>query len=141
MFACLKKTMIKQTTEEDPDEGIKDLVELALKKMVCSFSFNVIYVAKDFKKILLCLVHLITASLVVTLYYYRLYYCYYYGYHCLYHRHYHNYCQFLFNQSFWSYSRLDIVHKRKTFMITKFTETRVLMPIWCSDCTSYVVKN
>jgi len=26
--------MVKQTTEEDPDEGIKDLVELALKKMV-----------------------------------------------------------------------------------------------------------
>ena len=35
MFTCLKKSMVKQTTEEDPDEGIKDLVELALKKMVC----------------------------------------------------------------------------------------------------------
>jgi len=37
MFTCLKKSMVKQTTEEDPDEGIKDLVELALKKMVCNF--------------------------------------------------------------------------------------------------------
>jgi len=34
MFTCLKKSMVKQTTDEDPDEGIKDLVELALKKMV-----------------------------------------------------------------------------------------------------------
>jgi hypothetical protein len=34
MFTCLKKSMVKQPTEEDPDEGIKDLVELALKKMV-----------------------------------------------------------------------------------------------------------
>lgn len=30
----LKKSLIRQPTEEDPDEGIKDLVELALKKMV-----------------------------------------------------------------------------------------------------------
>jgi len=37
MFTCLKKSMVKQTTEEDPDEGIKDLVELALKKMVRNF--------------------------------------------------------------------------------------------------------
>ena len=37
MFTCLKKSMVKQTTEEDPDEGIKDLVELALKKMACNF--------------------------------------------------------------------------------------------------------
>jgi len=34
MFTCLKKSMVKQTTEEDPDEGTKDLVELALRKMV-----------------------------------------------------------------------------------------------------------
>ena len=30
----LKNTMIKQPTEEDPDEGIKDLVETMVKKMV-----------------------------------------------------------------------------------------------------------
>ena len=34
MFTCLKKSLVKQTSDEDPDEGIKDLVELALKKMV-----------------------------------------------------------------------------------------------------------
>ena len=30
----LKNTMVKQPTEEDPDEGIKDLVETMVKKMV-----------------------------------------------------------------------------------------------------------
>jgi len=45
MFTCLKKSMVKQTTEEDPDEGIKDLVELALKKMVYNFNSYVCYVA------------------------------------------------------------------------------------------------
>lgn len=30
----LKDSLIRQPTEEDPDEGIKDLVEIALKKMV-----------------------------------------------------------------------------------------------------------
>ena len=34
MFQMLKSTMVKQQTEEDPDEGIKDLVEIMLKKMV-----------------------------------------------------------------------------------------------------------
>jgi len=34
MFALLKKSIVKQASDEDPDEGIKDLVELALKKMV-----------------------------------------------------------------------------------------------------------
>eukprot|EP00116_Pleurobrachia_bachei_P007100 sb/3467362/ len=33
MFQMLKNSMVKQTTEEDPDEGIKDIVELVLKKM------------------------------------------------------------------------------------------------------------
>lgn len=42
MFTCLKKSMVKQTTEEDPDEGIKDLVELALKKMVYNFNNNML---------------------------------------------------------------------------------------------------
>ena len=30
----LKNTMVKQPTEEDPDEGIKDIVEIMVKKMV-----------------------------------------------------------------------------------------------------------
>ena len=34
MFQMLKNTMVKQPTEEDPDEGIKDLVETMVKKMV-----------------------------------------------------------------------------------------------------------
>ncbi|CAH1789797.1 unnamed protein product, partial [Owenia fusiformis] len=33
MFQMLKQCLVKQPTEEDPDEGIKDLVELALKKL------------------------------------------------------------------------------------------------------------
>ncbi|KAL5006579.1 hypothetical protein ScPMuIL_015385 [Solemya velum] len=35
IFHLLKNTLVKNTNEEDPDEGVKDLVELALKKMVC----------------------------------------------------------------------------------------------------------
>ena len=34
MFQMLKNTMVKQPTEEDPDEGIKDLVEMMFKRMV-----------------------------------------------------------------------------------------------------------
>lgn len=30
----LKDSLIRQPSEEDPDEGIKDLVEIVLKKMV-----------------------------------------------------------------------------------------------------------
>jgi len=45
MFTCLKRSMVKQTTEEDPDEGIKDLVELALRKMVRNFSIHISYLA------------------------------------------------------------------------------------------------
>ncbi|KAF4073852.1 hypothetical protein AMELA_G00248030 [Ameiurus melas] len=33
MFHMLKNSLIRQMTEEDPDEGIKDLVEIILKKM------------------------------------------------------------------------------------------------------------
>ncbi|CAI9741919.1 EF-hand calcium-binding domain-containing protein 1 [Octopus vulgaris] len=33
MFQMLKNCLIKQPTEEDPDEGIKDLVDMVLKKM------------------------------------------------------------------------------------------------------------
>ena len=35
MFQLLKSSLVKQPTEEDPDEGVKELVELSLKKMVC----------------------------------------------------------------------------------------------------------
>ena len=34
MFQMLKNTMVKQPSEEDPDEGIKDLVETMIKRMV-----------------------------------------------------------------------------------------------------------
>ena len=34
MFHMLKNSLIRQLTEEDPDEGIKDLVEITVKKMV-----------------------------------------------------------------------------------------------------------
>uniref|UniRef100_A0A8V0XL77 Calaxin n=1 Tax=Gallus gallus TaxID=9031 RepID=A0A8V0XL77_CHICK len=33
MFQMLKNSLLKQPSEEDPDEGIKDLVDIALKKM------------------------------------------------------------------------------------------------------------
>jgi Ca2+-binding EF-hand superfamily protein len=34
MFHMLKNSLLKQPSEEDPDEGIKDLVEITLKKLV-----------------------------------------------------------------------------------------------------------
>ncbi|NXG42867.1 EFCB1 protein, partial [Psilopogon haemacephalus] len=33
MFQMLKNSLLKQPSEDDPDEGIKDLVDIALKKM------------------------------------------------------------------------------------------------------------
>lgn len=33
MFALLRNCLIKQPQDEDPDEGVKDLVEIALKKL------------------------------------------------------------------------------------------------------------
>uniref|UniRef100_A0A8V5H1B7 Uncharacterized protein n=1 Tax=Melopsittacus undulatus TaxID=13146 RepID=A0A8V5H1B7_MELUD len=33
MFQMLKNCLLKQPSEEDPDEGIKDLVDIAMKKM------------------------------------------------------------------------------------------------------------
>ncbi|NXV75443.1 EFCB1 protein, partial [Atlantisia rogersi] len=33
MFQMLKNSLVKQPSEEDPDEGIKDLIDIALKKM------------------------------------------------------------------------------------------------------------
>lgn len=38
MFHMLKDSLIRQPTEEDPDEGVKDLVDIALKKMVFMFA-------------------------------------------------------------------------------------------------------
>ena len=37
MFQLLKHCLVKQPAEEDPDEGIKELVEITLKKMVLYF--------------------------------------------------------------------------------------------------------
>ncbi|NXY70412.1 EFCB1 protein, partial [Glareola pratincola] len=37
MFQMLKNSLLKQPSEEDPDEGIKDLVDIALKKMAIPF--------------------------------------------------------------------------------------------------------
>nr|XP_048308419.1 EF-hand calcium-binding domain-containing protein 1 isoform X7 [Myodes glareolus] len=38
MFHMLKNSLLKQPSEEDPDEGIKDLVEITLKKMAAHLS-------------------------------------------------------------------------------------------------------
>uniref|UniRef100_A0A8C9NSY0 EF-hand calcium binding domain 1 n=1 Tax=Spermophilus dauricus TaxID=99837 RepID=A0A8C9NSY0_SPEDA len=40
MFHMLKNSLLKQPSEEDPDEGIKDLVEITLKKMVIILILN-----------------------------------------------------------------------------------------------------
>ncbi|XP_070566458.1 calaxin-like [Ptychodera flava] len=48
MFHMLKTSMVKQSTEEDPDEGIKDLVEITLKKMDFDHDSRLSY--NDFKK-------------------------------------------------------------------------------------------
>jgi len=48
MFALLKKSMVRQTADEDPEEGIKDLVELALKKLDFDGDHRVSY--KDFEE-------------------------------------------------------------------------------------------
>ncbi|NWX18874.1 EFCB1 protein, partial [Aegotheles bennettii] len=37
MFQMLKNSLLKQPSEEEPDEGIKDLVDIALKKMAMPF--------------------------------------------------------------------------------------------------------
>ena len=41
MFHMLKNSLLKQPSEEDPDEGIKDLVEITLKKMVSMYNLEV----------------------------------------------------------------------------------------------------
>ncbi len=43
MFQLLKHCLIKQPAEEDPDEGIKELVEITLKKMVRFKSFKIAF--------------------------------------------------------------------------------------------------
>lgn len=45
MFHMLKNSLLKQPSEEDPDEGIKDLVEITLKKMVS----NIISVSQIYR--------------------------------------------------------------------------------------------
>lgn len=47
MFHLLKNTLIKQSTEEDPDEGVKELVETALKKLDIDHDGRVSF--QDFK--------------------------------------------------------------------------------------------
>ncbi|NXA20237.1 EFCB1 protein, partial [Ibidorhyncha struthersii] len=37
MFQMLKNSLLKQPSEEDPDEGIKDLVDIALRKMASTY--------------------------------------------------------------------------------------------------------
>ncbi|XP_053117756.1 calaxin isoform X2 [Hemicordylus capensis] len=48
MFHMLKNSLLKQPSEEDPDEGIKDLVEITLKKMDYDHDGKLSYV--DFEK-------------------------------------------------------------------------------------------
>nr|XP_033787034.1 EF-hand calcium-binding domain-containing protein 1 [Geotrypetes seraphini] len=48
MFHLLKNSLLKQPTEEDPDEGVKDLVEITLKKMDHDHDSKVSY--DDFQK-------------------------------------------------------------------------------------------
>ncbi|KAG9476358.1 calaxin [Eleutherodactylus coqui] len=48
MFHMLKNSLLKQPTEEDPDEGIKDLVEITLKKMDHDHDSKLSYL--DFEK-------------------------------------------------------------------------------------------
>ncbi|KAK7494736.1 hypothetical protein BaRGS_00014134 [Batillaria attramentaria] len=47
MFHLLKATLVKQSTEEDPDEGVKELVETALKKLDMDHDGRVSY--NDFR--------------------------------------------------------------------------------------------
>lgn len=48
MFQLLKSSLVKQPSEEDPDEGVKDLVETALKKMDYDHDSRVSF--SDFKQ-------------------------------------------------------------------------------------------
>ncbi|XP_057288713.1 calaxin isoform X2 [Pezoporus wallicus] len=48
MFQMLKNCLLKQPSEEDPDEGIKDLVDIAMKKMDYDHDGKLSF--KDFEK-------------------------------------------------------------------------------------------
>ncbi|XP_029444734.1 EF-hand calcium-binding domain-containing protein 1 isoform X2 [Rhinatrema bivittatum] len=48
MFHMLKNCLLKHPTEEDPDEGVKDLVEITLKKMDYDHDGKLSY--EDFEK-------------------------------------------------------------------------------------------
>lgn len=37
MFQMLKNSLLIQPADEEPDEGVKDLVEIALKKMASTY--------------------------------------------------------------------------------------------------------
>ncbi|NXU52813.1 EFCB1 protein, partial [Turnix velox] len=54
MFQMLKNSLVKEPSEEDPDEGIKDLVDIALKKMASNLLIDHDHDGKisfmDFKK-------------------------------------------------------------------------------------------
>lgn len=56
----LKNSLLKQPSEEDPDEGIKDLVEITLKKMVSNIIsrqiFQRIFFVSNLKLEDLCIV-------------------------------------------------------------------------------------
>ena len=48
IHSMLKHCLVKQPTEEDPDEGVKDLVDLMLKKMVSSLSYCLTEIVRNF---------------------------------------------------------------------------------------------
>ncbi|NXH20969.1 EFCB1 protein, partial [Bucco capensis] len=53
MFQMLKNSLLKQPSEEDPDEGIKDLVDIALKKMastMCDYDHDGVLSFMDFEQ-------------------------------------------------------------------------------------------
>jgi hypothetical protein len=47
MFQMLKSTMVRQPSEEDPDEGIKDLVETMIKRLVSDVMYPKPYQRMD----------------------------------------------------------------------------------------------
>ncbi|NWR17736.1 EFCB1 protein, partial [Emberiza fucata] len=47
MFQMLKHSLLIQPADEEPDEGVKDLVEIALKKMASTYFF-VLFLLQDY---------------------------------------------------------------------------------------------
>ncbi|NWS82851.1 EFCB1 protein, partial [Toxostoma redivivum] len=47
MFQMLKNSLLIQPADEEPDEGIKDLVEIALKKMASTYLLCVSFLLQD----------------------------------------------------------------------------------------------